>query len=243
MAERGGDTIDWRKWHAAYDDPESALSRRLTVVRAEIQAALDRLPPGTWRVVSLCAGDGRDLLGVLEGHPRRHDASGLLVELDPVLSQAGRDACKAAGIERIEVRTGDASDASHYLGWPADLLLVCGVLGNLTEDGVFALIDRLPSLCAPGATLVWTRHRRPPDLTPKIRAALADAGFAEIAFHSLKTSWGCVGSARWPGTGAGTPRARPGAGTPSARPPAGTPGDGRLFEFVADVAQDWQRPR
>jgi hypothetical protein len=195
------------------------------VVRAEIEAALDRLPSATWKVVSLCAGDGRDLLGVLEGHPRHLDVRGLLIELDPVLSQTGRDAYRAAGIDGVEVRTGDAGDASHYRGWRADLLLVCGVLGNLTEDGVFTLIDRLPSLCAPGATLVWTRHRRPPDLTPRIRSALADIGFEEVAFHSLETSWGCVGSTRWTGSDAGV-----------------TTG-GRLFEFVPDVAQDWQHPK
>jgi hypothetical protein len=40
----------------------------------------------------------------------------------------------------------------------------------------------LPSLCAPGATVVWTRHRRPPDRTTEIRAWFADAGFAELSF-------------------------------------------------------------
>jgi hypothetical protein len=33
-------------------------------------------------VISLCAGQGRDLLGVLADHPRREDVRARLVELD-----------------------------------------------------------------------------------------------------------------------------------------------------------------
>jgi hypothetical protein len=44
-------------------------------------------------------------------------------------------------------------------------------------------VRRLPRLCAPAATVIWTRHRRPPDLTPFIRDTFAHAGFEEVAFH------------------------------------------------------------
>jgi hypothetical protein len=37
-------------------------------------------------------------------------------------------------------------------------------------------------LCAPGATVIWTRHRRPPDLTPTVRRWFTDAGFEGIDF-------------------------------------------------------------
>ena len=39
-------------------------------------------------------------------------------------------------------------------------------------------------------TVIWTRHRRPPDLTPQIRAWFAESGFDEIAFEALETSVG-----------------------------------------------------
>jgi len=42
----------------------------------------------------------------------------------------------------------------------------------------------LPSLCAPVATVIWTRHRRPPDRTDDIRNWFGDAGFDEVAFES-----------------------------------------------------------
>ena len=215
--------MDWRDWLRDYDDPSSALSRRLLIVQAEIRAALDRLPSRPWQVISLCAGDGRDLLGVLADHPRRVDVRGRLVERDEQIAEAGRRAYAAAGLAAVEVRTGDAADPTHYRGLAADLLLVCGVMGNLTQDGVLQLIERLPALCAPGCGLVWTRHRRPPDLTPGIRAALGQAGFAEIAFRPVEDSWGSVGSARW-------------EDTRSVRPLGGAP----LFEFVADETQAWK---
>ena len=61
---------DYVAWHADYDDPESPLSWRLRVVQEAIDAALDA-STGHVRIISACAGDGRDVLGVLS---RRTDA-------------------------------------------------------------------------------------------------------------------------------------------------------------------------
>ena len=36
--------------------------------------------------------------------------------------------------------------------------------------------------------MIWTRHRRPPDLTRQVRAWFAESGFEEIAFDALETS-------------------------------------------------------
>ena len=72
---------DWHDWHAAYDR-ESTLHRRLEVVRRRIGEALDASPPGEIRVISMCAGQGRDLLPVAAAHRRRDDVVARLVELD-----------------------------------------------------------------------------------------------------------------------------------------------------------------
>ena len=53
---------DYLTWHELYDDPGSSLPRRLALVREVLRAELDARP-GPVRVVSLCAGDGRDILG------------------------------------------------------------------------------------------------------------------------------------------------------------------------------------
>lgn len=170
---------DWVQWHEDYADPSSALSQRLAAVQRQIRAYLDERPPGPVRLLSMCAGQGRDLLGVLTDHPRRHDVSGRLVELDPRLAADARASVVAAGLTGLEVREADAGESDSYAGaTPADLVLACGVFGNITDLDIRQTIDFLPRLCAPGATVIWTRTREAPDLVPTVCDWFAASGFA-----------------------------------------------------------------
>lgn len=172
-------TKDWLEWHAAYDDADAPLHHRLRAVQRRIRECFDERPAGPIRVVSMCAGEARDLLEVLADHPRAGDVSGRLVELNPEL--AARAAAKAP--PGITVEVADAGSTDAYLGAvPADLVLACGVFGNIGDDDVERTVLALPAFCAPGATVIWTRHRRPPDLTVDIRRWFVDAGFEPVAF-------------------------------------------------------------
>jgi hypothetical protein len=86
----------WQAWHEEYDKADSPLRLRLDLVRRRLGEALDRAPAGPVRLISLCAGQGRDVIGVLPAHPRRDDVSARLVELDPVLAAEGRAASPAS---------------------------------------------------------------------------------------------------------------------------------------------------
>jgi hypothetical protein len=175
----------WAAWHAAYDDPDSSISRRLAHVQLRIRQALDGADAGPIRVISMCAGEGRDLLEVLPEHERRDDVSARLVELDPGL--AGRASAKAtdAGLSGVEVVVGDASSTSAYEGAvPADLVLACGIFGNVSVADVRRTVGELAHLCARGATVIWTRHRLPPDLTDSIRSWFGTGGFEELGFDT-----------------------------------------------------------
>jgi hypothetical protein len=173
--------MDWAGWHHAYDDPDSGLSRRLLAVQRRIREALDGFPPGQIRAISMCAGQGRDLLGVLTDHPRTPDVTARLVELDPTLADHARSTAPPG----VEVVVGDASLAAAYAGLvPADLVLVCGVLGNLSDADVEHTVANLPRFCRTGGTVVWTRHVEAPDLTPEIRQWFGDNGFREIGFDT-----------------------------------------------------------
>jgi hypothetical protein len=78
---------------------------------------------------------------------------------------------------------GDASVTDAYRGAvPADLILLCGVFGNISEVDIANTINHLPQLSAAHATVIWTRHRHPPDITPFIREKFDRAGFDELAF-------------------------------------------------------------
>jgi hypothetical protein len=68
------------------------------------------------------------------------------------------------------------------------VLLLCGIFGNVSNDDIQGTVRAAAPMCHVGATVIWTRHRRPPDLTPQLRAWFADSGFDEIAFDALDTS-------------------------------------------------------
>jgi hypothetical protein len=188
---------DWVAWHRPYDDPSSPLSARLAVVQARIRSCLDALGPGPVRVLSLCGGEGRDLCGALAGDPRAAEVRGRLVELDPVLAATARAGLDRAGLGAVEVLEADAGLSDASLGAiPADLLLFCGVLGNVADDQLADCVAALPSLVRPGGYLVWTRHRRPPDRTGEVRRALAGAGITECSFDAPDPYVFTVGTGR-----------------------------------------------
>ena len=186
--------MDWQTWHDEYDQPDSWQARRLRVVQERIRAVLDGSPPGPLRVVSLCAGQGRDLLGVLADHPRRADVRARLVELDERNAAVARQ--MAAG---AEVVTADASLTDHYLDMvPANLVLVCGVFGNITDEDVRRTVGFCTRLCDTGGTVIWTRHRDAPDRVPLICEWFEEVGF-ERRWRSAPTEAFGVGEHRFTG--------------------------------------------
>lgn len=176
---------DWIAWHEPYDQPGSYLIRRLAIVQRRIREALSAQPAGPIRVISMCAGQGRDLLDVLAEHPRRDDVVARLVELDPHLAGYAAERARSAGLDNVDIVVADAGLSDVYDGLvPAHVALVCGVFGNIAEHDIRETMLALPRLCLPGATVIWTRHRRAPDRTDAIREWFAEGGFEELAFDT-----------------------------------------------------------
>jgi hypothetical protein len=174
----------WVAWHEPYDDPDSPLARRLRCVQEFVADWLDHRTPAQTRIVSACAGQGRDLLDVMAGRRDVDGLSALLLEMDPANVAAARARAEVVPhAVRVDVVEGDAALLAAYeAAVPADLVLMCGVFGNISDEDVRRTVASLPMLCASGATVVWTRHRNEPDLTPTIRGWFGDAGFEERAF-------------------------------------------------------------
>src|ERR1700722_12020413 len=107
---------DWVEWHRDYDDPGSLLSRRGECGQGPPRAEGDRAPAGDVRLISLCAGQGRDVIGVLTGHPRRDDVRARLVELDERNVAVARQAVRAAGLDGVEVLQADAGTTDACVG-------------------------------------------------------------------------------------------------------------------------------
>jgi hypothetical protein len=194
--------MDWWEWHEEYDETGSPLELRTRIVHRHVRFFLDAREAGTpIRIVSICAGQGRELLPVLSSHPRRTDVRARLVEIDPRNVAAACEYVTEHALDwHVDVVRGDAAFTDAYRGAvPADLVLVCGVFGCVAPDDARATIAALPQLCATGATVVWTRQRLPVDRSAEIRRWFADAGFLEEAFESPGEDASWVGLVRFDG--------------------------------------------
>ncbi|MBI1211685.1 MAG: SAM-dependent methyltransferase [Alphaproteobacteria bacterium] len=192
------DRRDWLEWHKPYDDPNSSLSRRLAIVRRELASALDAHGPKPLRLVSMCAGQGRDVVPVLAAHHMRSQTTATLVELDKRNTNIAKSDAKARGLTNVRVVEGDAALTDSYAGSvPADIVLACGIFGNIVDDDIRRTIETLPTLCARGATVIWTRGREQHrDLSQDIRKWFGSTGFREVAFHAPEDARFRVGVSR-----------------------------------------------
>jgi protein-L-isoaspartate O-methyltransferase len=79
----------------------------------------------------------------------------LLVELDTELAETARSKATELGLDDVVVRTADAGTTSAYEGHvPADVLLACGVFGNITDADLVLTVSVLPRLLVPGGVVV-----------------------------------------------------------------------------------------
>ncbi len=176
---------DWSEWHRSYDDPTSRLSRRLHVVQDRLREALvDRRK--RVQIISMCAGEGRDVIGVLADHPRRSDVLARLVELDARIADVAEGAARAASLDQVAVLRADAASTDSYDGAvPADIILACGIFGNISDDDIRRTVGYLPTLCAANATVIWTRAEAPDrNVVSAIREWFDESGFDEVTFDA-----------------------------------------------------------
>ena len=176
---------DWSAWHEQYEDGSSSLKHRLSIVQREIRRALPGQLDRSFSIISLCAGQGNDLIPVLEDYEHVKRVHARLVEIDPASIGKLRHNIAAAGLNHLEIMQADAACTDVYRGMvPADLVLLCGVFGNISDADVRNTIGTLSQLCRIGSTVIWTRSRRTPDLTPAIRRWFRENDFEEITFYA-----------------------------------------------------------
>lgn len=191
---------DWLDWHRVYDDPSSPFVWRLHAVQFQISKTCSERPRGPIRAISMCAGQGHDLIGALRSHPRRDDVLALLVERDERNVARAQQAAAQAGLSGFKVVAGDASNSSWYAdAVPCDLILACGMLGNIDPSGLPALIDELLRLSAEGAVVIWTYNRLDPQKAEALREMFVASGFEELAYEESSMGPEVVGVSRLAG--------------------------------------------
>ena len=95
------------------------------------------------------------MIGVLSGHPRRDDVSAILVEADAANAEVARVNAAAAGLAQVDVRLADASRVASFAdALPIDVLMLCGIFGNVSETDIEPTITAAPAFSAPGGTVM-----------------------------------------------------------------------------------------
>ena len=177
---------DYQAWHRDYDDPSSALSERLRLVQQRLRERLDAAAPGPLRLVSMCAGQGRDVIPVLARHARRDDVAAALLEIDHDNAMYARELAATAGLKDVAVVEVDASTSDPYEPYvPADVVLACGVFGNISDADLENTVRHLSMLCRAGAAVIWTRHWKQPDVIARLRHWFEESGFEDLGFEKL----------------------------------------------------------
>lgn len=199
---------DWRAWHADYEDPSTSLARRLAIVRRRLTELLtgEQL---VRRILTLCSGDGRDVTPVLAQLAADQRPSTTLVELDPSLASEARRRAERADVQ-LTVVVGDAGRVDTWQDVaPVDLLMLCGIFGNVSEDDVLTTIRCASAFLNPSGTVIWTRgHVAGTDLRPAIRGWFADAGFEELSYDAEPIGYGVGVNRLSTSAPVGTPPAR-----------------------------------
>lgn len=214
---------DWTLWLGQYDRPRSPLSHRLLSVRRLIAKHIDRTAPRPVTVVSICAGDGRDILEVLAARDDASRVKATLVELDPRLCAGARARASEIRLTGIDVKQADAGTTATYAGLhPADLVILVGVFGNIADADVRTTVEILPALCKPDALVIWAR-RNDHEIVESVREWFGAGGFDEV-FTSRFNAVFYVGAHRF----VGEPRPLPAAQ--------------RFFTFRNNGAGGRQRP-
>jgi len=143
------------------------------------------------QLLSLCAGPGRDVVPVVTPRAASSSISALLIERDEELSRRATEAAASFGLSTVEIRCADAGDPASFSDvLPVDVLLLCGILGNIEHGRVKDVIDVVPHLLAKDGYVIWTRGASEPDRRPEVRSWFCAAGLAELSFDGPPETFG-----------------------------------------------------
>ena len=125
------------------------------------------------------------------------------MEKDEALARAASERTASLGLADVHVAVGGAGRFSTFSSYlPVDLLLLCGILGNIPPAEIEATVAASPAMLGPGGPVAWTRGDpslhggNEPCLRPWVRSLFfAATGLEEVSFGGDPARYG-VGVAR-----------------------------------------------
>lgn len=140
--------------------------------------------------LSLCAGEARDVISVLAARAAK-PVTAILIESDVTLTRRARAAATDARLSSVQVRCGDAGALASFSDVvPVDVLMLCGVFGNIEHSQVKTVVDAIGRLISPGGFVIWTRGASEPDRRAEIRRWFISAGLEEVFFDGAPEPYG-----------------------------------------------------
>jgi hypothetical protein len=196
----GVNAVDWYRWHDSYDELGSSMTAVLADTQELVAQSLDAAALGTVRILSMAAGQSRELIPVLVTHPRGMDVSAVLVEFDDRNTDFAEGALQSAELGRVTIITGDAGNTDSYAtGVPADIILCCGLFEYLSDADTRRTVTALPMLCAPGAKVIYsaTDHAKLSLLEKELSSAGFSIAATTLVDHSVGSATLTVDPAPW----------------------------------------------
>ena len=126
------------------------------------------------------------------------------MEKDEALARAASEGTASLGLADVHVAVGGAGRFSTFSSYlPVDLLLLCGIFGNIPPAEIEATVAASPAMLGPGGSVAcaWTRGdpslhgRNEPCRWPWVRSLFSANGFEEVSFAGDPAPYG-VGVAR-----------------------------------------------
>ena len=169
-------------WHDNYEDETSTPYKRTLIVKKLIADYL--INKNNITILSICAGQGRDVLTSLNA-----DTCAYLIDVDKECVDYAQSYVNKNDLYNVFVIEADASLISTYIDNnipKADLILICGVFGHLSLEDINITAQSLKQLIKPNGSVIWTRHKFDNDITKEVRDLFELAGYQEEAFISPK---------------------------------------------------------
>jgi len=107
--------------------------------------------------------------------------TGALVEIEPTNVIIARRRIAHLGLALTVVESDAGTTDAYATLIPANLLLLNGIMGNISAADIERLVHVSRQLCAPEATVIWTRGAQDPDLGPDLRRWFEQTGFEELS--------------------------------------------------------------
>ncbi|MNR04651.1 hypothetical protein D3C85_1206300 [compost metagenome] len=131
---------------------------------------------------------------MLAHYPNSDNIHSYLVEIDERLVQECKHTVSDRGLQNVTVVKGDASLLRTYRDViPADLILLCGIFGNIANEDILNTIESLAQLSKQGTRVVWTRNLRDPKVVPMIRHSFTANDFKEVDYRTTSDDSYAIG--------------------------------------------------